>query len=86
MSPGPSCPIRPFSTELGIAEITTRIRGTLAPKDVARREARRVCSERLQSWRQRRRVEGDLKHACPWVIDAERPTPDTSASADYVTP
>jgi hypothetical protein len=36
MSLGPSCPIRPFSTESSGTEINTQVRGTLAPKDVVR--------------------------------------------------
>jgi hypothetical protein len=69
MSPGPSCPNRPFSTKLGGMEINTRVRGSLAPEDVVRRVADHVYSEWLRSRMQRRWVEGDLELACPWVID-----------------
>jgi hypothetical protein len=45
ISPGPSCPVCPFSTESGGTKINTRVRGTLAPKDVVRWEAHHVCNE-----------------------------------------
>jgi hypothetical protein len=51
MSAGPSCPIHPFPMESGGTEINTQVHGTLAPEDVARQEARRVCSEQLRSQR-----------------------------------
>jgi hypothetical protein len=83
MSPGPSCLICPFSTESGETEINTRVQGTLAPGDVARREARHVYSEGLWSQRQRRWVEGNPELVCPWVINAESLPPGTSASVDW---
>jgi hypothetical protein len=82
MSPGPSCPIGPFSTESSGTEINTWVQGTPAREDVARREPHRVYSERLWSRRRRRRVEGDPELACPGVVNAERPPPGTLASAD----
>jgi hypothetical protein len=78
MSLGPSCPVCPFSTESGGTEINTRVQGTLAPGDVARREARHVYSEGLWSQRQRGWVEGNPELVCPWVIN-----PGTSASVDW---
>jgi hypothetical protein len=82
MSLGPSCPIHPFPMESGGMEINTQVRGTLAPEDVVRREACRVCSEWLWSQRQRRWVEGNSELTCPWVIDTERPSTGASPSAD----
>jgi hypothetical protein len=45
MSPGPYCPVCPIPLESGGMEINTWVQGTLGSEDVARREARRVCSE-----------------------------------------
>jgi hypothetical protein len=54
MSPGPSCPIRPLPMESGGMRINTWVRGTFAPEDAARREARRTYGERLQSQRMKK--------------------------------
>jgi hypothetical protein len=48
MSLGPSCPICPFSMESGGTKINTQVWRALAPEDVARQEAHRVCSEWLR--------------------------------------
>jgi hypothetical protein len=59
--------------------------GFCLPKDVMRRDAHHVCSERLQARRQRRLVEGDAELACLPAIDVGRSLLDTSALADCNT-
>jgi hypothetical protein len=86
VSPGPSCPVRPFFTKPGGMKMNTRVRGTLAPEDSVRQEARRACSEWLRSLRPKRWVEGDLELPCSQVDDAKRPSPDASALADQNIP
>jgi hypothetical protein len=82
MSLGPSCPICPFSMESGGTKINTQVWRALAPEDVARQEAHRVCSEWL-----RHGGEGDgwwetrSSRARGSSTRRSRP-PGTSASAD----
>jgi hypothetical protein len=64
VSLGPCCLIRPSFTGVSNAKINTRVADDLVPEDSVRREARRVCSERLQSQRMKRRTEGDMELAC----------------------
>jgi hypothetical protein len=47
VSLGPCCLIRPSFTGVSNAKINTRVADDLVPEDSVRREARRVCSERL---------------------------------------
>jgi hypothetical protein len=61
------------------------LHGVSLPEDVMRWEARRVCSELLWAWRQRRQVEGYVELACPLVADTGRSSPDTSALANRNT-
>jgi hypothetical protein len=60
-------------------------RGVSLPKNVTRREARHVCNEWMQAWRQMRRVDGNTELACPPTTDAGRSLPDTLALADRNT-
>jgi hypothetical protein len=59
--------------------------GVSLHEDVMRWEARRVYSEWLQAWRQRRRVEGDEELACLPAADTRRSLPNTLALADWNT-
>jgi hypothetical protein len=69
----------------GSMGINTRVRGTYAPEDAARRVARRAYGEWLGSQSLKRHVEGDSELACSWVTGAEMPLLDASTLADQIT-
>jgi hypothetical protein len=65
LSMGPRHLIHPSFTRESIAKINTPVADALISEDSVRREASRVCSERLQSQRVKRWMEGDLELTCP---------------------
>jgi hypothetical protein len=81
VSPGPSCLVHPSFTRLGGTKINTWVQQALFPEDLARQKAHRACSERLQSQRLKRLVEGDPELVCSRAAGAEMPSPIASALA-----
>jgi hypothetical protein len=82
MSPGPSCLTCPSFSRLGSTETNTQVQEALVPGDLARQEARRACSERLQLQRLKRRVEGELEIICSRASYIQKMSPVASALAN----